>query len=175
MIKFCILPMSRQYKCGAHTLILLFQILAPFLTGDKKNIQRLISRINQSKEAIMRLKIMAIMAWKKRKESSSKIPDQNGGKYHKKKKQASHVAHGSEEDYQETKKFHVVSNKDQFKTDLPPELVFYATTQFKKYIPERSIHDGHSIQKKNKNNSLTIYEILGKIQKKTLWWGLYPK
>ena len=84
---------------------------------------------------------MALMAWKKRKELSSKILDQNGGKYHKKKKQGSHVAHGREEDYQETKKFHVVSNKDQFKTDLPPELVFYATTQFKKYIPERSIHD----------------------------------
>ena len=76
--------------------------------------------------------------------------------------------------------------EDQFKWDLPPELASYANTQFEKYIPEKSLHDTicevHPVpsnlnqvkkmnkflkdllKEKNKNNSLAIDEILGKIQ-----------
>ena len=95
----------------------------------------------------------------------------------------------AEED-QETKRFDVVSNEDQFKWDLPSELASYANTQFEKYIPEKSLHDAicevHPVpnnlnqvkkmdeflkdllKEKNKNNSLAIDEILRKIQKRTL-------
>ena len=96
----------------------------------------------------------------------------------------------SEEEDQETKRFHIVSNEDQFKWDLPSELASYANTQFEKYIPEKSIHNAicevhpmtnnlnqvkkmdeflrDLLKEKNKNNSLAINEILGKIQKRTL-------
>ena len=37
---------------------------------------------------------------------------------------------------QETKRFNIVSNEDQFKRDVPSELESYANTQFQKYIPE---------------------------------------
>ena len=96
----------------------------------------------------------------------------------------------SEEEDQETKRFHIVSNEDQFKWDLPSELASYAKTQFEKYIPEKSIHDAicelhpvrnnlnqvkkmdeflrHLLKEKNKNNPLAVDEILGKIQKRTL-------
>ena len=96
----------------------------------------------------------------------------------------------SEEQDQETKRFHIVSNEDQFKWDLPSELASYANTQFEKCIPEKNIHDPicevHPVtnnlnqvrkmdkflrdllKEKNKNNSLAVDEILGKIQKRTL-------
>ena len=96
----------------------------------------------------------------------------------------------SEEEDQETKRFHIVSNEDQFKWDLPSELASYANTQFEKYIPEKSIYNAicevhpmtnnlnqvkkmdeflrDLLKEKNKNNSLAINEILGKIQKRTL-------
>ena len=96
----------------------------------------------------------------------------------------------SEEQDQETKRFHIVSNEDQFKWDLPSELTSYANTQFEKCIPEKNIHDPicevHPVtnnlnqvrkmdkflrdllKEKNKNNSLAVDEILGKIQKRTL-------
>ena len=96
----------------------------------------------------------------------------------------------SEEEDQETKRFHIVSNEDQFKWDLPSELASYANTQFDKYIPDKSIHDAicevrpvlnnlnqvkrmdefsrDLLKEKNKNNSLAIDEILGNIQKRTL-------
>ena len=51
----------------------------------------------------------------------------------------------SEEEDQETKRFHVISNKDQFKWDLPSELASYANTEFEKYIPEKSRHT-HSVK-----------------------------
>ena len=92
----------------------------------------------------------------------------------------------SEEEDQKTKRFHIVSNEDQFKWDLPSELASYANTQFEKYIPEKSIHDAicevHPVpnnlnqvkkmdkflrdllKEKNKNNSLDVDEILGKIR-----------
>ena len=58
------------------------------------------------------------------------------------------------------------------------ELASYANTQFEKYIPEKSLCDA-SVKKfdevlkdlvveKNKNNSLAVDEILGKIQKGAL-------
>ena len=96
----------------------------------------------------------------------------------------------SEEEDQETKRFHIVSNEDQFKWDLTSELTSYANTQFEKYIPEKSLHDAicevhpvpnnlNQVKKmdeflkdllkvKNKYNSLAIDEILGKIQKRAL-------
>ena len=96
----------------------------------------------------------------------------------------------SVEEDQETKRFHIVSNEDQFKWGLPSELASYANTQFEKYIPGKSIHDAicevhivpnnlNQVKKideflrdllteKNKNNSLAVDEILGKIQKRTL-------
>ena len=96
----------------------------------------------------------------------------------------------SEEEDQETKRFHIVSNEDQFKWDLPPELGSYANTQFEKYIAEKCIHEAicevhlvsnnfnqvkkideilrDLLKEKNKTNSLAINEILGKIQKRTL-------
>ena len=47
----------------------------------------------------------------------------------------------SEKEDQATKTFYTVSNKDQFKWNLPSELASYANTQFEKYIPEKSIHN----------------------------------
>ena len=47
----------------------------------------------------------------------------------------------SEEEAQETKRFHIVSNEEQFKWDLLSGLASYANTQFEKCIPEKSIHD----------------------------------
>ena len=86
----------------------------------------------------------------------------------------------SVEEDQEIKRFHIVSNEDQFKWDLLSEL----------YIPEKSIHEAicevHPVpnnlnqvkkmdeflrgllKEKNTNNSLPVYENLGKIQKRTL-------
>ena len=96
----------------------------------------------------------------------------------------------SEEEDQETKRFHIVSNEDQFKWDVPSELASYANTQFEKYIPEKCVHDAicevHPVpnnldqvkkmdeflrdllKEKNENNSLADDEIQGKIQKRTL-------
>ena len=96
----------------------------------------------------------------------------------------------SEGEDQETKRFHIVSNEDQFKWDPPSELASYTNTQFEKYILEKSIHDAicevHPVpnnlnqvkkideslrdllMEKNKTNSVAVDEILGKIQKKTL-------
>ena len=96
----------------------------------------------------------------------------------------------SEEEDQETKRFHISSNEDQFKWDFPSELASYANTQFEKYISEKSIYDAicevhpvpnnlNQVKKmdeflkdllrgKNKSNSLAIDEMLGKIQKITL-------
>ena len=96
----------------------------------------------------------------------------------------------SEEEDQETKRFHTVSNEDQFKWDVPSGLASYANRQFEEYIPEKSIHDAicevHPVpnnldqvkkmdeflrdllKEKNKNNSLADDEIQGKIQKRTL-------
>ena len=96
----------------------------------------------------------------------------------------------SEKENQETKRFHIVSNEDQFKWDLPSELASYANTQFEKYIPGKSIHDAicevhivpnnlnqvkkideflrDLLKKKKKNNSLAVDEILRKIQKRTI-------
>ena len=47
----------------------------------------------------------------------------------------------SEEEDQETKWFHIVSNEDWLKWDLPSELASYANTQFEKYIPKKSFHE----------------------------------
>ena len=47
----------------------------------------------------------------------------------------------SEQEDQETKRFHIVSNEDQFKWDLSPKLGSYANTQFEKYIAEKCIHE----------------------------------
>ena len=44
----------------------------------------------------------------------------------------------SEEEGQETKRFCIVSDEDQFYWDLPSELASYASTEFEKYIPEKS-------------------------------------
>ena len=97
----------------------------------------------------------------------------------------------SKEEDQEAKRFHTVSNENQFKWDVPSELASYANRQFEKYTSlEKSIHGAicavHPLPKnlnqvkkmdkflrdllkeKNKNNSLAINEILGKIQKRTL-------
>ena len=96
----------------------------------------------------------------------------------------------SEKEDQKTKRFHIVSNEGQFKWELLPELASYANTQFEKYIPEKSIYNAicevHPVtnnlnqvkkmgeflrdllKEKNKNGSLAIDEILGKIQKRTL-------
>ena len=96
----------------------------------------------------------------------------------------------NEKEDQETKRFHVLSNEDQFKSDLSSELASYATTQFEKYIPEKSIHDAicevhpepnnlnqvkkmdkflrDLLKEKNNNNSLAIDDILGKRQRRTL-------
>ena len=74
--------------------------------------------------------------------------------------------------------------------DLPFELASQGNTQFEKYIPEKSLHDAicgvhlvpsnlnqvkkiekylkDLLKEKNKNTSLAIDEILGKIQKKAL-------
>ena len=87
----------------------------------------------------------------------------------------------SEDEDQENKRFHIVSNEDQFKWDLPSELASYANTQFKNYIPEKSPHDvirevhpvpnnlnqvkkideflKDLLKEKNKYNSLAIDEI----------------
>ena len=111
-------------------------------------------------------------------------------KLRRKSPSSSSLSSESEEEDQETKRFHIVSNEDQFKWDLPSELASYANTQFEKYIPEKSIHDAicevHPVpnnlnqfkrmdefsrdllKEKNKNNSLAIDEILGNIQKRTL-------
>ena len=43
----------------------------------------------------------------------------------------------SEEEDQEIKRFHIVSNDDQFNWDLSSERASYANTQFEKYIPEQ--------------------------------------
>ena len=81
-------------------------------------------------------------------------------------------------------------DEDQFKWDLPSKLASYANTQLEKYIPEKSLQDAicevHPVpnnlnqvkkmdeflkdllKEKNKNSSLAINEILGKIQKRTL-------
>ena len=96
----------------------------------------------------------------------------------------------SEGEDQETKRFHIVSNEDQFKWDPPSELASCTNTQFEKYILKKSIHDAicevHPVpnnlnqvkkideflrdllMEKNKTNSVAVDEILGKIQKKTL-------
>ena len=111
-------------------------------------------------------------------------------KLRRKSPSSSSLSSESEEEDQETKRFHIVSNEDQFKWDLPSELASYANTQFEKYILEKSIHDAicevHPVpnnlnqfkrmdefsrdllKEKNKNNSLAIDEILGNIQKRTL-------
>ena len=84
----------------------------------------------------------------------------------------------SEEEDQETKRFHIVSNEDQFKWDLLSKLASYANTQFEKYISEKSLHDAvcevhlvpnnlnqvkkmdkflkDLLKEKNKNDSLAI-------------------
>ena len=89
----------------------------------------------------------------------------------------------NEEEEQETKRFHIVSNKDPFKWDLS-----CGNIQFKKYIPEKSLHDlicevhlvpnnlnqvkkmdeflKDILKEKNKNNPSAVDEILGKIQKR---------
>ena len=81
-------------------------------------------------------------------------------------------------------------NEDQFKWDLSSDFASFGNTQFEKYIPEESLHgttcEVHPIpnnlnqvkkmdeflkyllKQKNKNNSLVIDKILGKIQKKAL-------
>lgn len=38
-------------------------------------------------------------------------------------------------------RFHIVENENQFKWDFPPDLAFYANTQFEKCISEKSLHD----------------------------------
>ena len=88
----------------------------------------------------------------------------------------------SEKENQETKRFHIVSNEDQFKWDFPSELASYANSQFE----HDTICEAHPVpnnlnqvkkideflrdllKKKNKNNSFVIDEILGKTQKRTL-------
>ena len=83
-----------------------------------------------------------------------------------------------EEEDQKNKGLQIIWNKDQFKWGLLSELASYANTQFEKYILEKSLCDA-SVKKidevlkdlvveKNKNNSLAIDEILGKIQKGAL-------
>ena len=47
----------------------------------------------------------------------------------------------SEKEDQETKRFHIVSNEDQFKWDLPTELASFASTEFEKYIPDESYYN----------------------------------
>ena len=47
----------------------------------------------------------------------------------------------SEEEDQETMRFHIVFNEDHFKWGLLPDLASYANTQFEKYIPEKVFHD----------------------------------
>ena len=111
-------------------------------------------------------------------------------KLRRKSPSSSSLSSESEEEDQETKRFHIVSNEDQFKWDLPSELASYANTQFEKYISEKSIHDAicevhpvpnnlnqvkkmdeflRDLLKENcKNKSLAVDEILGKIQKRTL-------
>ena len=73
-------------------------------------------------------------------------------------------------------------DEDQFKWDLPSKLASYANTQLEKYIPEKSLQDAicevhpvpnnlnqvkkmdeflkDPLKEKNKNNFLTIDEIL---------------
>ena len=88
----------------------------------------------------------------------------------------------SEKENQETERFHIVSNEDQFKWDFPSELASYANSQFE----HDAICEAHPVpnnlnqvkkideflrdllKKKNKNNSFVIDEILGKAQKRTL-------
>lgn len=91
---------------------------------------------------------------------------------------------------QETKRFHIVSSNGQFKWDLPSELAFYANNQFKKYIPEKSLHEAicevypapnnlnqvkktdeflkDLWKKKNKKQLLRYWWNSGKIQKRDL-------
>ena len=47
----------------------------------------------------------------------------------------------SEKEDEETKRFHIVSNDDQFKWDLPTELASFATTKCEKYIPDKSYYN----------------------------------
>ena len=94
----------------------------------------------------------------------------------------------SEEEDQETKRFCTVSDEDQFDWDLPSELASYASTEFEKYIPEKSHQNlicelnqvsnnlnqfkkmyeflKDLLKEKNENNSLAMDEILGKIHKR---------
>ena len=51
------------------------------------------------------------------------------------------LSYDTDEEHQETKRFYIVPNEDQFKWDLPFELASYAKTQFEKFIPEKSLHD----------------------------------
>ena len=69
--------MSWQYKSGAQTLILLFQLLTS-LESRGKEWQRLISRMYNAKEAIKKMRSMVLMAQKKSKELSNKILVQKG-------------------------------------------------------------------------------------------------
>ena len=69
--------MSWQYKSGAQTLILLFQLLTS-LESRGKEWQRLTSRMYNAKEAIKKMRKMVLMAQKKSKELSNKILVQKG-------------------------------------------------------------------------------------------------
>ena len=128
---------------------------------------------------------------KKRSKKQSKKKQRRRSPSSSSSSSSSHSSNSeSEKEDQETKSFHVVSNEDQFKWGLPSELASYANTQFEKYIPEKSVPNAicevHPVlenlnqvkkmdeflkdllKEKNKNNSLAIDEILGKIQKRAL-------
>ena len=137
--------------------------------------------------------------WKKRSKEPSKKKQRRRSPSSSSSSSYSHSSSSeSEEEDQEAKRFHTVSNEDQFKWDLPSELPSYASTQFEKYITEKTIHDAicevhpvpnnlnrvkkmdeflrELLKEKNKNNFLAVDEILGKIQKRILSvWVPYPK
>ena len=91
-IEFCILPTLWQYKNGAHTPILLFQLLMPLQSGGKKW-QRLISRTYNAKKAIKIMRRMALMAQKQSKELSNEILVQKGANLSRNERQRNDAAH----------------------------------------------------------------------------------